>query len=373
MMLRALAKRKARSATRVLSRPWLGCLTRTCIGSPPESRSAATTKPELPQLTIPEDSTERLVPSDFSQYLEPLYKYGWRLKVMPEQPRGALVQMFQFPNFNDLLAFSEISQDAPAGDIIISTMGKNLKARVWLHSPEGVTRELIRCAVETEMDYRKVVGVDAVPAPGRGSRFRFRSLATLQALITKCTEKSRRPAPAGNRVPIQPVLLPAVPPIPNSPLPSITEADLATYILPLLMNGWSIMGPPDTDISVPFGWVPCLARAYRFTTHSVARRFLRAAAAVMPSPTLGSLAGVHIQTHSTPGLHEVRLRSVSELAPGAPKNYGISLADVHFAVDVDNEFYRNWVGLANNTILTDRGVPRSTEEVWTKSPDFSSW
>ncbi|KAJ7783942.1 hypothetical protein DFH07DRAFT_764312 [Mycena maculata] len=139
-------------------------------------------------------------------------------------------------------------------------------------------------------------------------------------------------------------------PVPDGQL-SLTEADVETYIAPLVKNGWAVRAIPspiplitfnrisnlnDLHEALPFTNLPSLARIYHFTTETAAKQFFHAAVA-----TISALpVGVRITCYSTWGLSQVMLRSISELAPHKLK-YGISLADVHFAIDLENEFYKN--------------------------------
>lgn len=64
---------------------------------------------------------------------------------------------------------------------------------------------------------------------------------------------------------------------------------------------------------------------------------------------------------------------MSELAEGAPKKYGISHADVRFAIAVENEFLKNWAGRAELVAPAHGGdVPSSMEEVWNYKPSLKA-
>ncbi|KAJ7743696.1 hypothetical protein DFH07DRAFT_1063525 [Mycena maculata] len=358
-------------AARVFTNPW-GLTVRTYTGS--TLRYAQRTVPKLP---IPEASTAPLVESDFPQYLLPLYLYGWRMVVSRKQRRGTLARTFLFPNFKNVVSFTEITRDVLAGDMFIDpTLGENLVVSVSLHSPEGLTRSVIRSAVEAETEYLKLVSGVEMPSQATDGPFKVSSLGWLEALLAEQAAKSVPPPPDPVRVPIKPVPLPTVPPIPASPPPSVTTGDVKTYIAPLIKNGWAIRAVSPTHHGHGLSGLPSLARAYRFTTPSAARNFLHAAVALMPVSTPGTLAGVRIKTHSNwdQDIFKVFIWSISKLAPNAPFKYGISLADVCFAIDVDNEFYRNWVGCADNVVFPDRYIPKSAMDVWKfKARTFNSW
>ncbi|KAJ7717072.1 hypothetical protein DFH07DRAFT_785266 [Mycena maculata] len=283
-------------------------------------------------------------------------------------PHGALSRSFQLPNFTNLASFTTNTQNTASADIIITPTGKDPQAILWLHSPEGITRSLIRSAVETETEYRKLVGSDAVSAPQRIGIYQVRTLERLQALISKNAEKNTVPRPE-NRVRMKPghVPLPPAPLIPASPPPPLTEVDFETYIAPLFDNGWQMSGI-RTRGDVNFKGLSSLARAYRFTTYSAARHFLQAAVALMPAPVPGSVAGVRIEMHSTPSFYEVSLESMSELAPGALQKYGISLADARFAIEVENEISKNWAEHVDASAASPRFIPKTLEELWNRRP-----
>ncbi|KAJ7735644.1 hypothetical protein DFH07DRAFT_843484, partial [Mycena maculata] len=249
--------------------------------------------------------------------------------------------------------------------LIVPHLGRYPRVHLLLHSSEGITRSLIRSAVEAEMDYQKVVSGDSVPKPRRFTKFTIQTFGQLEAELAKMAKHHRLPLPYSPKLArIEPVLLPPAPPIPVSPPPLLAVADLKTYIRPLIKNGWRINGLPPRADTVPFNDFRCLARTYRFTTYSTARHFLHAVVAVMPPPMPGSLGGVHAELRSTRGVPEVLLFSISELASDAPKKYGISLADVRFAIDLENEVHKNWVGLAHNTgAVFGSPVPTTLKEM----------
>lgn len=60
----------------------------------------------------------------------------------------------------------------------------------------------------------------------------------------------------------------------------------------------------------------------------------------------------------------VQIRSISELAPGSPRRYGISFTDVRFAIELENEVATNWVGRTDNCGSKNRHMPKTMDEVW---------
>ncbi|KAJ7783945.1 hypothetical protein DFH07DRAFT_789689 [Mycena maculata] len=343
--------------------------------STPES-TPSVTKPELPELSLPEKSSAPLVDSDFSQYLEPLYRRGWVLTInhAPRENRpevdGVLRRNLKFSKFKDLVAFVENPQNVPVGNLNILP---TLIANVGLHSPEGVTRSLIRSAVETETEYRKLAGSDVIEAKvPRGKS----QPSSVEKVRTVMAQPARKPSPpVAARAKIDFVPLPPAPPIPAFPAPPLTDVDLATYIAPLIANGWFIRVTSITSK----GWaatkgVRSLARAYRFNDSASARQFLTAVVTMMPAPNPESLAGVEVNLAMMEAPARVTITTCSELAPGAPHKYGPSLADVRFAIDLENEVAKNWAGRVDPSAVTPRFVPKTLEDMWnykTRDSDIS--
>ncbi|KAJ7678354.1 hypothetical protein B0H17DRAFT_1206810 [Mycena rosella] len=81
-------------------------------------------------------------------------------------------------------------------------------------------------------------------------------------------------------------------PFPTLPPPSIIEADLETYIMPLIMNGWYISAVRRRTRLKAFD-LPSLNRTYRFHDYSSAQDFFRAVVPLLPAPTL--LAGAQMK------------------------------------------------------------------------------
>lgn len=234
-----------------------------------------------------------------------------------------------------------------------------------------------------------IVGVDR-PAPRPRKAYHVMSHEHLLS-VSKNTKYPPDYPPPPALVPILPIKLPPAPPMPTSFPPALTEADLRTYIRPLIANGWVIgsisqFSQRQEDRAL-LKYEPSLHRAYHFTDYSSARHFLHTAVAAIPAPRAGSLVrcfppasdkcrdsspspsqtGVDIKLGFTltPGfLHKVSFWLISELAPDARRKYGISLADVHFAINLENEVSQNWVGRANTGSFHYRWVPKTMDELW---------
>ncbi|KAJ7141385.1 hypothetical protein C8R44DRAFT_867008 [Mycena epipterygia] len=171
-----------------------------------------------------------------------------------------------------------------------------------------------------ETDHKKVVGSDFVVS---GWRKRGSRLLEELTLIT-------------------PVALPPVPPAPVSSPSPITEADLETYIKPLVMNSWSVR---DVSLSTrALRGHPGLHRIYSFHNYTSARHFFDTVIAIIPD-----------------SYEWVGLRLDSD-KPAVI--YGISHTNVCFAIEVENEFAKNWTGRAENTAALMRTLPKTMEELW---------
>ncbi|KAJ7108693.1 hypothetical protein C8R44DRAFT_295434 [Mycena epipterygia] len=326
---------------------------------------------EMPQPlpTPPEPSTAPLVESDFSQYLDPLYRRGWVLTARQLPPnrgeetpiRGYLFKrVFHFPSTKELLAFSENTRDTQSCGL--HAFCKLPQCRVSLPSPT-LTRGLIHRAFEAEAAYQQVVGSEYdVKPPKRTSHWIMTSqhaqkiLGSIQPPILSNLETA----------PITPVALPPTPPTADLPPPSITEADLATYLHPLIANGWSIGDirqawyPTGTSYYAT-SHKPALTRVYFFRDYTSARHFLHTVIAAIPNPEHLSLEGAILPWDTvTP---RVEVFSISRLAAGWPK-YGISHNTLRFALEVEKEFADSWAGGAESIAVSPRVVPNTMEELW---------
>ncbi|KAJ7468047.1 hypothetical protein FB451DRAFT_1257897 [Mycena latifolia] len=332
--------------------------------SPDSTPSKLPARQPLP--AAPEASTEPLVESDFPQYLHPLYEYGWAFDLSRQmhpkahklEERTILKRAFVFPTTAELVAFTENTRDAPLGSIYVF---RNLWTDLHVRSLKGVTRSAIRVALEAETEYQKIVEHDFPPPiiPGPG----VMSLEQAQRITLKKTPHIRAPPP---RVPVEPVALPPAPPPPASPPPSICSDDLETYITPLVTNGWRIGGTKPmkktfSEATTALRNAPCLHRTYYFNDYTSARHFLSVIVAAIPAPSPNSFAGVEVRLSFENC--QLELWSISELAEGAHRKYGISHTDVRFAIEVENEFIKNCAGCAEH-VAVPRRFPSTMDELW---------
>ncbi|KAJ7771116.1 hypothetical protein DFH07DRAFT_937968 [Mycena maculata] len=347
---------------------WSRHLTASALGKRPPPRRK---QKELPELAIPEESTAPMVDSDLKQYLVPLYAHGWKfcfdLRNGEGEHRTALrCEGFRFLALKALVAFTESTRDAPGGDISIFT---NLEAAVFLHPPEGITHNLIRLAVKIQTAYLNIVG-PGVNVKKVNERYNITSFKRMRFIKYSQKTGTLVPPLPPTHVTIVPAPLPPAPQMFASPQPSIIEADLETYIVPLINNGWELRviqnSPTFPEVRASLKGYYSLHRVFRFTDYPAARHFLHAVATRIPTQPQRSLAGVQMNLRSTtnPGLYELLIWSISELDADAPAKYGVSLADVRFAIEVNNEFTAKWGGRSHNTALDDRFIPTTMEKLW---------
>ncbi|KAJ7661174.1 hypothetical protein B0H17DRAFT_1337237 [Mycena rosella] len=323
-----------------------------------------------PLPAAPEASTAPLVQSDFTQYLEPLYKYGWAfsfrraIEGSPQHGLSFLWRRFVVPSPKELGALCEHTRNKPC-DI---ELFPNLETKIFLRSPDGVTRSMIRHALELETGYQNLCPA----APGRyvAPKFHVTSSDAAQALAQ--TTKPRPPTSISDS-PIVPASLPSPPSAPSSPPPSITEADLEKYVQPLITNGWMVspVSANRAGSKNPLKGQPSLNRIYKFHDYSSAHDFFLAVIPAIPAPIPNSPAGVRIR--SSPNSPTVQLTLISELAQDTSQThkYGISHADLRLAIEVETEFMKNWAGKADNTAFP-RTVPTTMEQVWNGRRSSSS-
>ncbi|KAJ7689392.1 hypothetical protein B0H17DRAFT_1066461 [Mycena rosella] len=332
----------------------------------PESPAVAKSKPPLP--AAPETPLSEYDPL---QYLQPLYEHGWRFANDPmrapssEHGPAVLRRSFSFPSVRKLAAFTENTRDV-SYDIVIFP---DLVTKLDLRTPNG-TRSLVRLALEVETKYQKICPqLSFLEMP---PIFTAESPVPAQALA-KAIEHFPLPKPT-QLVPIASVPLPS-PPSATFFFPrSITEADLATYITPLIMNGWYIKSIPITEqfsanhLSRNSRWhlkrKPSLHRVYRFQDYASARDFFRAVVPAIPAPAPNSVAGVQMALFM--GSSMVKMWSISHITEDAVTHntYGISRNDVRFAIQVEAEFNKNWTGKADNVAALPRAAPTTMEQVW---------
>lgn len=146
------------------------------------------------------------------------------------------------------------------------------------------TRSLIRHAIETETEYQKIVG-SGVSVENK--RFKIKSPEKLQELLDNWKPRAR-PSPLP-LVSVTSVALPPAPAAPVSPPPSITDADVETYIKPLVKNGWLVGGIRGGFLNFEsrpaMANHPALSRAYRFHDYTSARDFLHTVVTTISAPT----------------------------------------------------------------------------------------
>ncbi|KAJ7141370.1 hypothetical protein C8R44DRAFT_726978 [Mycena epipterygia] len=70
---------------------------------------------------------------------------------------------------------------------------------------------------------------------------------------------------------------------------------------------------------------------------------------------------------------KVEVWSISELAEGAPKKYGMSHINVCFAIQVESKFAPNLVGRTENVALHTRKSPKTMEELWNYKENYSNY
>ncbi|KAJ7744295.1 hypothetical protein DFH07DRAFT_943071 [Mycena maculata] len=373
MFRRPICSSKARSrAIRTLAPKSIAVPTRsTHSASAPKSIS----KNRPAAATAPKRSTQ--LSDVLTQSIAPLYVYGWRLKSHPIKPEnrpkvhGILKRDLEFSNFQDWAAFAENLRNVPTGDL---SLFPTLKGTVRLHSPEGVTRRLIQSALETETAYRAFVGGGGWrEAKGRGYYdvvlMQVRKIMDMRDpnFLDKLYPDTRVNQPLRpSLIKIEPVSLPLAPPIPASPAPALTNADLETYVAPLIGNGWMIRGMMEPTV---LGGRPSLTREFYFNDNASARQFLSAVVGMIPVPRSNRRplagVGVHLYTMEAP---KVVVASLSAIAASASHEagYGPSLADVRFAIELENEVAKNWAGRVDTTSAPrNRFVPKTTEDLWT--------
>lgn len=161
-----------------------------------------------------------------------------------------------------------------------------------------LTRGLIQSADEAETEYQKVVGSEfGVKPPKKNFPGKPKTLQEAEAILAKSGEKkSNKGLESPTFAPITPVTLPPAPPAPffSEAPTSITEADLETYIKPLVTNGWTI-GGPRTSAFIQYKFLhalqghPALRRVYTFHEYTSARHFLHTVVANIPAPVRDSL------------------------------------------------------------------------------------
>ncbi|KAJ7708317.1 hypothetical protein B0H17DRAFT_1125074 [Mycena rosella] len=320
----------------------------------------AAVKPPLPAAS--EASTALLVESDFSNYLHPLYKYGWGFSInrlYAEHPEHGL----SFLRRSSIFIFPDLTTS------------------LELCSLDSVTRNTIRLALEIETEYRKIC--PDTPSSDWRPISKVNSLAAARALVRTVKADpfpGQAPRKSSSRsAPIVHVPLPSPPSTTSFPPPSITQADLTKYVRPLIANGWLITGMPvprqyNKNSRTSLGprralkGCPSLRCQFRFHDYTSAKDFFHTVVTLLPPPPPNSLvcaeyalAGVQVLLRRKVPTRKVELWSISEWTDSAEK-YGLSHNDVHFAIEVEAVF-KNWRGKAINETLPTV-APIIMEQLW---------
>ncbi|KAJ6598080.1 hypothetical protein DFH09DRAFT_53051 [Mycena vulgaris] len=309
--------------------------------------------PRAPLPAPPEPSTAPLPKSELSKYLEPLCQHGWAVRRFDYHGTLVLRRHFGFFSPADLKAFAEKTRDISEADIRVYRVVMGFD--VQLRSPDGsITRNLLRAALEYQTQYQNLSTPDYPPVLDANQNDETRPPVA--------TPRTTPPPPPPT--PIVAVPLPLPPPAPAISAPSIDEHDLPTYLQPLAANGWKVAGPRPISVDRrPLARVPSLNRAYYFHDFTSARHFLNVMLTTMPPPTPGSLAGVQMWLAAAKNM--VQVWSFSEFPKGSRPRYGISHADVRFAIELEGEYASaSWVGRANNVHIGKLQCITSMEDVW---------
>ncbi|KAJ7626763.1 hypothetical protein B0H17DRAFT_1150892 [Mycena rosella] len=208
-------------------------------------------------------------------------------------------------------------------------------------------------------------------------------------------KKPRQPRTPRIFLPIVTAPLPSPPAAPPFPPPSITEGDLETYVKPLILNGWAIspIAADTVDPSSPLKGQPPLNHIYNSHDYSSARDFFR----YRPDPRTTTQRCRRAPNEAESGF-QYSVTAPDQQAASTPRKYGISHADVRFAIEAEAspvvtapsqrltsgfaeeflrnvkgtwkkaeaEFMKNWAGKGDNT-----GFPRTAPTTMEQSLPFS--
>ncbi|KAJ7626764.1 hypothetical protein B0H17DRAFT_1150893 [Mycena rosella] len=133
--------------------------------------------------------------SDFTQYLGALYKYGWAfsfsrtIEGSPKHGPSFLWRRFVVPSPKELGALCEYTRSKLCG----IELPPNLETQIFLRSPGGVTRSIIRQALELETGYENIC--PAAPAGNVAPTLHVTSYDAAQALAQAkhCVQPGLRP------------------------------------------------------------------------------------------------------------------------------------------------------------------------------------
>ncbi|KAJ7468035.1 hypothetical protein FB451DRAFT_1257852 [Mycena latifolia] len=339
----------------------------------------------LPRAAIPPHSTDERDP--WTDLLPGLYEKYWGLDYVhperAEQVPGVIVlrRTFLFPPApsKELLTFVENTQDMPLSNLIV--FRSLSECDVYLRSPAGVTPALIDLAHSFQDAYDQLV--PDFPAPFVKPIHRVTTFDDAATLARRLLKKGRPIADPPEFVLTAPTALPPAPPAPALPPPPITDTDLPTYIAPLVASGWCISGVKAVNRfqaeREAFRALPSLSRMYRFHTYPAARQFFTAVVALIPPERAVQSERASVPATVTsapdpvyPGVevrfakyeNRVEVWTISELAEGAERPFGISHADVRFAIAVETLFAEKFTQHAHNIALKKRWVPTQMSEVW---------
>ncbi|KAJ7689425.1 hypothetical protein B0H17DRAFT_1135011 [Mycena rosella] len=319
-------------------------------------------------------------PADHSVFkrLRPLYGQGWGFRYDVPEPaemeRGngvaVLQRTFTFPSgtsSNYLLTFVEKTRDAPSGNLVV--FRSHCECDVALRSLDGVTDDFYRLARDTQVAYKQIVG-DGYPFRPVNPILRVTTFREAAAAARRAARAAPHPHPLP---PVQPTRapLPPPPPAPSPPDAPLTAADLRTHLAPLIARGWCV-AHPKTRARFPGEHAAlknhaALYRAVRFASYPAARAFLHAALAALPPRAVYTRLvpvqpGVELRLTASALLVEVW--AISALAAGAPGRYGISQADLRYAVELETLLATAASGALDAVTPRCRPVPQTLEELW---------
>ncbi|KAJ7689389.1 hypothetical protein B0H17DRAFT_636532 [Mycena rosella] len=196
----------------------------------------------------------------------------------------------------ELAAFTASTRNAPLGSISVF---RNLMTEVQLRSHKGVTRSVIRLALEAETEYQKIVGSDSRP-PAEPD-FKVMTLQQAQSLILRKPLHRRAPpvlSPSylSHSPPRRPPRVPAALDHRGRPQ-NIHRAPRSKR---LARGGIKPMRKRFNEATKALRNSPCLHRIYHFTDYPSARQFLTAIVAAIPvqpsTPWPAPKCGCHLRS-----------------------------------------------------------------------------
>ncbi|KAJ7621123.1 hypothetical protein FB45DRAFT_928438 [Roridomyces roridus] len=300
------------------------------------------------------------------------------------QGANALHRVLRFPSFEHLVKFTHATRSLSGGTI---TVFPNYDADIYLQSPEGVTRTLIRLAVETETAYLSTVGTALPGVPYVKPFYKVMSLEYMHFMTSQLKINHGPVPPRAQKVLVPPENLRLTPAPPVSaawPHQPLVKKDLRLYLRRLVCSGWAIM--PLKTRAPELQGLPSLYRAYYFRDYATAREFFHMVVSRMPVPAQGSEEGVEVRLVYawTQFPYKVCVWSISELdtsalpsaddlvpppSPSASRiptatRYGISHADIRFAIQLESEVITQWAGKADRSATRNRWFPTKLWQIW---------